>query len=51
VNGEERWQTLGMAEELLLVCHTWPEEDLIRIISARKASRKERIRYYGQGPL
>ena len=52
VNGEERWQTIGCVKELLLVCHTWTEEDVVRIVSARKASRKERNRYYhGHRPL
>ena len=45
VNGEERWQTIGWVKELLLVCHTWTQEDVVRIVSARKASRKERNRY------
>jgi len=51
VDGEERWQTIGVAEGivLLLVVHTWPEEtegeESIRIISARKASREERELY------
>ncbi len=52
--GEERWQTTGMVEGnlLLLVAHTVREEDeegksveIIRIISARAADRKERRRY------
>jgi uncharacterized protein len=52
VNGEERWQAIVLVKELLLVCHTWTEEDVVRIISARKASRTERNRYYhGHRPL
>src|ERR1017187_1417631 len=52
VNGEERWQTIGLVNELLLVCHTWIEEDVVRIVSARKANRTERNRYYhGHRPL
>jgi uncharacterized DUF497 family protein len=52
--GELRWQTLGMVEGLLLltVAHTVREElddgtlvDVIRIISARPATRRERRRY------
>ena len=52
--GELRWQTLGLIEDLLLltVAHTVREErddgrsvDVIRIISARPATRKERRRY------
>ena len=47
---ELRWQTLGMVGGfvLLLVAHTVRTEDqdeIIRIISARKAVRKERKRY------
>jgi uncharacterized DUF497 family protein len=52
--GELRWQTLGVVEGylLLLVAHTIREEivggqpvEVIRIISARAADRKERERY------
>ncbi len=45
---EERWQTLGMDDGvvLLLVAHTVVEdEEIIRIISARKATRKEKQIY------
>ena len=49
-NGEERWQTLGMIGNvvLVLVAHTSAEqegEEVVRIISARKATRKERQKY------
>ena len=49
--GERRWQTLGLVEGilLLLVAHTVRLEDegdeIIRIISARRADGKERSRY------
>ena len=48
--GEYRWQTLGMVDGvvLLLVAHADGEEDgseVIRILSARRASAKERRRY------
>lgn len=48
--GEFRWQTLGLAGGvvLLLVAHTVQSEqadEIIRIISARRAVRKERNRY------
>ncbi len=48
--GEERWQTLGMVGNLvvLLVAHTSLEqegEEVVRIILARKATRKERQKY------
>ena len=50
VDGEERWQTIGMAGGvlLLLVAHTFEDEDgeeVVRIISARKANAQERTRY------
>ena len=49
VNGEERWQTFGTVDGLLLlVAHTYRVkrgEDVIRIISARRASRREREVY------
>ena len=58
VDGESRWQTIGMVEGLhvLLVVHTTPESDdeddeeeqSIRIISARKATPQER-RIYAHG--
>jgi len=49
VGGEERWQTFGtVGGLLLLVAHTYRVrggEDVIRIISARRASRREREAY------
>ena len=46
MDGEERWQTIGLINGLfvLLVAHTL-EDDLIRIISARKATPRERRLY------
>jgi uncharacterized protein len=48
--GEPRWQALGLVEGIvvLLVAHTYRQEDddeIVRIISARRATRKERNRY------
>lgn len=49
--GEERWQTIGMAGGmvLLLVAHTWMEaksgEEHIRIVFARCATKLERRIY------
>lgn len=48
--GERRWQTIGAVGGLilLLVAHTWRDDDgdeIIRIISARRADGKERKRY------
>jgi uncharacterized protein len=53
VEGEERWQALGMAGEhvMLLVVHTtWDEDDIeiVRIISARRAEKHERKVYEEQ---
>lgn len=49
VDGEERWQTIGMVDGviMLLVAHTWSddEDEHIRIISARKAEANERKAY------
>jgi len=50
--GELRWQTIGMIEGalLLLVAHTVAfgddePDETVRIISARRANRRERKRY------
>lgn len=50
VGGEERWQTIGNVGVLIvLVAHLWWDdeggEDVIRIISARKASLAEKKGY------
>lgn len=48
VDGEERWQTIGMVGGLhiLLVAHTLDEEaQVIHVLSARKATRRERSIY------
>jgi uncharacterized protein len=49
VDEEERWQTIGLADGvlLLLVVHTIDdeEEEVVRIISARKATTHERRKY------
>ena len=51
---EERWRTIGtpstQSDVVLFVVHTWPEEDetgeeVGRIISARKATRREHRAY------
>lgn len=49
-DGELRWQAIGRFDEspMLFVAHTVHEDEsgeLIRIISARAANRKERKRY------
>jgi uncharacterized DUF497 family protein len=52
VEGEERWQTVGMVSgAILLVAYTYPDEagdEVIRLISARKAIPSER-RAYAKG--
>jgi uncharacterized protein len=48
---EERYVTLGMDAfaRLLVVVYTWRGET-IRVISARKATRRERAQYAGAEP-
>ena len=46
---EERWRVVGRAGgKLLLVVFTEPDDDVIRIISAREANKREERLYYGQ---
>ena len=49
VEGEQRWQTLGMVSgRILFVAHTVSEKDgeeIFRLISARKATPRERVIY------
>lgn len=50
VDGELRWQTIGLfsGTTVLMVAHTVREEgldEIVRIISARRASRLEKSRY------
>ncbi len=52
---EERWRTLGIIEGivLLLIIHAVRQsegEEIIRIISARKATKHERNFYQGEHP-
>ncbi|MGO9528750.1 MAG: BrnT family toxin [Verrucomicrobiia bacterium] len=47
-DGEPRWQTIGIVGgiHVLLVAHTVDEdEEIIRILSPRKATRRERSMY------
>lgn len=44
--GEERWVGIGfLRKTLLLIVYTEPDEDTIRLISARKANKHERKIY------
>ncbi len=49
IEGEERWQTIGRVGGVLLILVAYTvvdeEEEVLRIISARKATRQERIEY------
>ena len=50
VDGEARWQAIGRAGGVLvlIVAHTIDEEEddeIVRIFSARKVTRRERRRY------
>ena len=48
VDGEVRWASLGLVPGtslLLYVAHTWTDDDVIRIISARKATTIERRKF------
>jgi uncharacterized DUF497 family protein len=52
VDGEERWQTIGRIGDVLvvLVAHTITEDEdewIVRIISARRATARERRHYEG----
>ena len=50
-DAEDRFLILGLSEllKLLVVCHCYKEDDdVIRIISARKATRKETSKYGGE---
>ena len=50
VDGEERWQSIGVIVKatIVLVAHTWKiqgSDEIIRVISVRKATPNERKRY------
>lgn len=47
---EDRWQVIGKVDDILFVVYT-EREDRTRIISARKADKKERREYYGNSNL
>lgn len=55
--GEDRWVGLGtLGKGIVVVVYTEREEEMIRIISARKANRHEHIRFHqelhdGLGPF
>ena len=49
VEGEERWQTIGMVDGVLLILAAYTvigeEDEVIRIISEDRVTRQERIEY------
>jgi len=46
---EERWRTIGLASgKVLFVIFTERDGNVIRIISARKANKREQKAYFGQ---
>jgi uncharacterized DUF497 family protein len=47
--GEERYQSIGTARQLLFVVYTEEGEDDTRLISARITDPKERRIYHGSG--
>jgi hypothetical protein len=52
--GEQRWHAIGVVGPvvMLVVVHTYPaadDEELVRIIGARKATSHERRRYEQEG--
>lgn len=47
---EERWQVIGRVDDVLFVVYT-ERKNKTRLISARKATLKERKWYYGDGDL
>ncbi len=44
---EDRYDVIGAVDEILFVVCTYRDNDVIRIISARKANSTERRKYYG----
>ena len=48
INGEDRWHIIGQLMELAVLLVVYTERNgRTRIISARKANKKERKLYYG----
>ena len=47
--GEGRWRTISLAAgKVLFVVYTEPSDDVVRIISAREATKREQREYCGQ---
>lgn len=43
---EQRWNAIGLVEDVLFVVFTERKNDIIRLISARKANQEEINEYY-----
>ena len=43
---EQRWNAIGLVEDVLFVVFTERKKDIIRLISARKANQEEINEYY-----
>jgi hypothetical protein len=51
-SAEERWRLIGLAGgRVFLVVYTEPDSDVVRIILARKATKREEKAYFGQAPV
>ena len=44
---EDRYDVIGMVSDIIFVVVTYKTDNLVRIISARKATKQERRKYYG----
>ncbi len=44
---EDRYDVIGMVDDIIFVVCTYRENDIVRLISARKANKAERRKYYG----
>jgi uncharacterized DUF497 family protein len=45
---EDRWKIVGKARKLLRTIVTYPEYEVVRIISAKEATARDKRIYYGQ---
>lgn len=43
---EDRYDIIGMVNDVIFVVVTYKTDNLVRIISARKATKRERRKYY-----
>jgi len=46
--GERRWISIGLLNEIVVVMVFTIRDEIVRIISVRKANQKERESYYGK---